>query len=646
MKKVCLLLLGMVCLKLSAQTLKNSGPIVHSKKTNLVIRDLIISNPNGNGIELWECTNVTIENCVIQNTSGNGIYGFKSNGIKVRNCTFTENATGVYVSTGQGIVVENCKFKNVNGPRPRGQFVQYNYVTGAGNRISCNYMESIMGQGDPEDAINTHASHGTSASPIIIENNYVKGGGPSASGGGILLGDGGGSYMIARGNVLVNPGQYGMAIVSASNMEISNNKIYGSQQYFTNVGLTIWQAYADIPCGANNKVINNHVWWKNKDGVNTPFWTDNKCNNPTITGNVWMSTQVSATMAPPACAGLTTSTTPSPTTTTTPTTSSLLNAGADKVITLPTNSVTLSGTVSNVSNIVAASWTKKSGGTATIASPNQGAVSPVNTQVTGLQAGVYIFTLVVKDKSNVFHQDDVQVTVNSSGTTTTTTGAPVPNAGADKTITLPINYTSLSGVVSNVGNVAATSWSKKSGGAATISNPNQGGVSPVNTQISGLQSGTYVFTLVVKDKNSKYYFDDITVTVKAAVTEAPVQSSGSTDTLTVDSTNGNLGEWNSANGPGKPTAITPEHAKAGPLVNMYPNPASSIITLTIEAEEVGKSSVTIYDLNGKPVLNEAFVKAGPVVNKSVNVSRLAKGPYSLIVSVGANKRVVKKLIKL
>jgi len=717
--------------------MQNSGPISLTKQSNVVIRDLIISSSGDNGIALWECTNITIENCVIQNTAGNGVYTWKSNGVKVRNCTFKENASGVYISTGQSIIVENNRFTNVNGPSPRGQFVQFNGVTGSGNRISCNYMESITGQGNPEDAISTHNSYGTSSSPIIIENNYIKGGGPSDSGGGICLGDGGGAYIIARYNVLVNPGQYGMSIPAGNNLEISNNKIYAKSQYFTNVGISLWE-YSSIDCGGGNKVVNNNVWWQNKNGVAMSFWTDNNCSNPTVSGNVWQSSQVSESMSPPSCAG-----TGSSTTTTSPPSSSVVYAGADQSISsssttlsgtvsnvsnivaaswikksggyviiqnehqgavnpvntqitglqtgvyiftlivkdksgiyhqddvqitvgsttsaggsssssvvyagpdqsISSTSATLSGTVNNVSNILAASWVKKSGGTVTISNPNQGAVSPVNTQVTGLQTGTYVFTLVARDKSNVYHQDDVQVTVNSSSTTTTS-GAPVPNAGADKSITLPTNSTSLSGTVSNISNVAATSWTKKSGGSASISNPNQGSVSPVITQVTGLQAGAYVFTLVVRANNGTYYYDDIKVTVQSATSQAPVLMSGYGDTIAVDPNNGNLNQWNSVNAQARAKTDPVGRSISKPVVNIYPNPTESGITFRIETQEQGKSTIVIHDITGKAIMTESFVKTSPVFLKSMNLSKLAKGTYTAVVYVGEQGKVVQKVIKL
>ncbi len=93
------------------------------------------------------------------------------------------------------------------------------------------------------------------------------------------------------------------------------------------------------------------------------------------------------------------------------------NAGPDQSITLPANSVTLSGSGTDPGGAITAySWTKVSGGAATITSP-----SAASTTVTGLAQGSYVFRLTVTDNGSpgLTGSDDVTVTVN--GTTTATT---------------------------------------------------------------------------------------------------------------------------------------------------------------------------------------------------------------------------------
>ncbi|HJW15682.1 MAG TPA: carbohydrate-binding protein, partial [Flavisolibacter sp.] len=86
------------------------------------------------------------------------------------------------------------------------------------------------------------------------------------------------------------------------------------------------------------------------------------------------------------------------------------NAGADKTITLPANSVTLSGSGSDPDGSIASyAWSKVSGGAATINSP-----SAASTTVSGLAQGSYIFRLTVTDNAGATASDDVLVTVNGA----------------------------------------------------------------------------------------------------------------------------------------------------------------------------------------------------------------------------------------
>ena len=84
------------------------------------------------------------------------------------------------------------------------------------------------------------------------------------------------------------------------------------------------------------------------------------------------------------------------------------NAGADQVITLPSNAVNLNGSATDPdNNITSYQWTKISGPSSfTIANPNS-----AQTQVTNLVEGAYQFELKVTDKFGLYDKDMVQVTV-------------------------------------------------------------------------------------------------------------------------------------------------------------------------------------------------------------------------------------------
>ena len=90
-----------------------------------------------------------------------------------------------------------------------------------------------------------------------------------------MLGDQGGAYMIAQDNILVNPGQYGIAIASGTNIQVLNNKIYSAQQLYSNVGLYIWNQY-NTSCSLNT-ISGNQVSWKNSAGIENDSWNAGNC---------------------------------------------------------------------------------------------------------------------------------------------------------------------------------------------------------------------------------------------------------------------------------------------------------------------------------------------------------------------------------
>lgn len=87
------------------------------------------------------------------------------------------------------------------------------------------------------------------------------------------------------------------------------------------------------------------------------------------------------------------------------------NAGTDQTITLPTNSVTLTGSGTDTDGTIASYlWTKISGPvTFTIVSP-----SAAQTVINNLVQGTYVFRLTVTDNSGATGYDDIQVTVDAA----------------------------------------------------------------------------------------------------------------------------------------------------------------------------------------------------------------------------------------
>ena len=140
------------------------------------------------------------------------------------------------------------------------------------------------------------------------------------------------------------------------------------------------------------------------------------------------------------------------------------NAGADQTVTLPFTDITLDGSASYDvdGTITAYSWVQVSG--------NRGVTiqgsSQVQPAIYGLTPGTYVFQLTVTDNAGASGSATVTITVDSASVQ-----APVANAGADTTISLPANNVVLdgSGSTDPGGEALTYQWSQVSGpGLATL----------------------------------------------------------------------------------------------------------------------------------------------------------------------------------
>jgi PKD domain len=197
-----------------------------------------------------------------------------------------------------------------------------------------------------------------------------------------------------------------------------------------------------------------------------------------------------------------------------------VNAGADKSFSLPLDSVQLiaAGTDSEF-NIISYAWTKTSGPDATIATPAAAA-----TMVKGLSAGVYVFRVKVTDLLGLSAEDDVQVTVTEE-----MNNPPVVDAGLDTTITAPADSVTLFASASDQdGSIVSYNWTKVSGGSATIFTGDSSA-----TGINGLVAGSYIFRVTVTDDKGAVAFDEVSVTVSAALNIDPTVNAGNDTTITL-----------------------------------------------------------------------------------------------------------------
>lgn len=192
-----------------------------------------------------------------------------------------------------------------------------------GAEIAWNEVVNDPGNSRVEDNISIYKSSGTSASPIRIHDNYIRGAytiapGKSSyhdatwrydwsySGGGIMLGDGKGAtagddpaFVKAYDNQVVSTTNYGIAIAAGHDMEAHNNRVIsagvladGTKIAQQNVGVYVWDSYH---AGASR-------FYHNTARANVSGWVSGSHRNdwwsPTsglLSGNVHWSGSISRT---------------------------------------------------------------------------------------------------------------------------------------------------------------------------------------------------------------------------------------------------------------------------------------------------------------------------------------------------------------
>lgn len=194
------------------------------------------------------------------------------------------------------------------------------------------------------------------------------------------------------------------------------------------------------------------------------------------------------------------------------------NAGTNQTITLPTNSVSLTGSGSG-GTINSYQWTKISGIGGTFS-----AATSANTNFSGLVQGVYQVELRVGNTDGLFGRDTVQITVLPAIVLPTATCAP------NITITLPVNFCTLVGTGTGTQTPLVYQWTKLTGTGGALST-----ATATQTQFTGLSAGTYTVEYKVTDNNSNVARDTMSVTVVTSLS-APIVSAGADQVLVLPTT--------------------------------------------------------------------------------------------------------------
>ncbi|NXK91654.1 K319L protein, partial [Formicarius rufipectus] len=189
------------------------------------------------------------------------------------------------------------------------------------------------------------------------------------------------------------------------------------------------------------------------------------------------------------------------------------NAGPNQVITLPQNSITLYGNQSTDDHsIVSYEW---------LLSPNskgkvmemQGVRTPV-LQLSAMQEGDYTYQLIVTDSAG--HQSTAEVTVIVQPENNK---PPKADAGPDKELTLPVDSTTLDGSKSSDDQKIVSFLWEKTRGPDGVKLEN---ASSSIATVTGLQVGTYEFTLTVKDERNLQSQSSVNVIVKEEINKPPI----------------------------------------------------------------------------------------------------------------------------
>lgn len=325
------------------------------------------------------------------------------------------------------------------------------------------------------------------------------------------------------------------------------------------------------------------------------------------------------------------------------------NAGADFSVSTSTGSATLNATASTDADgsIVRYVWRLVSG-------PNQinfggTHTSSATTTISGLVVpGTYQIELKAVDNRADWSTDMVTMTVTTSSTPPPPQPQPQPpatnknvvvKAGADMTVTLPLNNITLDGSATSDpdGPVKEYKWEKFEGPAATITDTKK-----AVTTVTGLSAGVYKFRLTAWGDNWVPMADTIVVTVKAAsvvvVNAAPVAIAGQSASINLPENTATLNGAASYDADGSIAAYT--WAKvSGPAQGTLANANAASATASSLAEGTYAYRLQVTDNNGAVSADtiSITVKAAPV---SGNQPPVAVAGEDVTITLPRNKAVL------
>ncbi|NXT17919.1 K0319 protein, partial [Syrrhaptes paradoxus] len=299
----------------------------------------------------------------------------------------------------------------------------------------------------------------------------------------------------------------------------------------------------------------------------------------------------------------------------------IANAGPNRAVTLPQNSITLNGNQSSDDHeIVSYEWSlspKSKGKVVTM----QGVRTPY-LQLSAMQEGDYTFQLTVTDSARQCSTAEVTLVVQPENNS-----PPVAVTGPDKELTFPVESTTLDGSKSQDDQgIVFYHWENISGPSSVQMEDGNKAVATV----TGLQVGTYRFKLTVKDRQGLSSESVLSITVKEEHNSPPRAHAGGKHVLVLPNNSVTLDGSRSADDQGIVSYLwirDGQSPAAGDVIHGSDHEA--VLQLTNLVEGTYTFHLKVTDAKGDSDIDSATVEVRPDPRRS--------GLVELILEVGVGQ---------
>ena len=310
-----------------------------------------------------------------------------------------------------------------------------------------------------------------------------------------------------------------------------------------------------------------------------------------------------------------------------------------QTIALPTNAVTLTGTVTDsalpVGGSLSQSWSLQSGPAGvSFSTPTQ-----ATTTATFTAAGTYTLVLTASN-TQMIGSATATVVVTGGSPVTNPNQPPSVNPGNYNAISLPTNSLTLQGTVTDDGlpsNTLAIGWSQVAGPApVTFTSPNQ-----ASTPVTFPVAGTYQLRLSASDTQLASY-NDTFITVNASDLGPKVSFNPTLINLIFPTNSTTLSANISANSGTTLTETWIEYSGPGTVVFSTPNSSTTQATFPIPGLYVIQLSVSDGQYTGTGIVNVSVFASAPaapqVILNTPQDGQTVTAPVNVVGSVIASNQ--------